>query len=392
MSAPTKRFHKPAPISGGDRLRRAAFFLLWLACVGVLIALFRHETRSLTANGVVDGARLPLAFVGTGRIVRLDATVGATVAAGTVIAELDRADLDTQLALLRKRRQALVDGHRAQLAAIEAESSLVLQQIEKERRETLRDIERDRRLIAESAAELRVVEAELKAATTRLAQGYSREEDLTSLRLRQGILSGRLATVERPQSLASLVSAPAAVEGDAAADVFALERQRQIELAARLGEEASGEHQAALLEIDEQIAVVEREAGSMVVSSPVDGVVAQIHFPVGSVVPAGMPVATLVRSDSLRIVAYVPERFARLVRADSQVQVMPLGMGRPAVAGRVLNRAPAIDFLPTEWQPGNAQVQRALAVVVEVAAGDLIPGERVELRFGDQRWWAVLSW
>ena len=137
---------------------------------------------------------------------------------------------------------------------------------------------------------------------------------------------------------------------------------------------AEGRYQDAIEEVRNRLAVLvqrrseleiaRQQLADTVIVSPIDGAVGERQAAVGQYLPAGAPVATLVRTDPLRLRLAVPEREAGLVRAGQTVNLTVEG-NLNKYQGRVARISPAI-----------AESNRTLMIEAEVPNGQgaLRPG------------------
>jgi len=122
--------------------------------------------------------------------------------------------------------------------------------------------------------------------------------------------------------------------------------------------------QAVLVQRRSELEIARQQLADTTIVSPLDGAVSERQAAVGQYLPAGAPVATLVRTHPLRLRLAVPEREAGLVRAGQIVDLTVEGDSNK-YQGRVARLSPAI-----------AENNRTLMIEAEVPNGQgaLRPG------------------
>jgi RND family efflux transporter MFP subunit len=122
--------------------------------------------------------------------------------------------------------------------------------------------------------------------------------------------------------------------------------------------------QAVLVQRRSELEIARQQLADTAIVSPIEGAVSERQAAVGQYLPAGAPVATLVRTHPLRLRLAVPEREARLVRVGQTVDLTVEG-DPSKYQGRVARLSPAI-----------AESNRTLMIEAEVPNGQgaLRPG------------------
>jgi RND family efflux transporter MFP subunit len=122
--------------------------------------------------------------------------------------------------------------------------------------------------------------------------------------------------------------------------------------------------QAILVQRRSELGIARQQLADTAIISPMDGAVSERQASVGQYLAAGTPVATLVRTDPLRLRVAVPEREAKAVRIGQAAELTV--EGDPTLyEGRVVRLSPAI-----------AESNRTLLIEAEVPnpRGLLRPG------------------
>jgi RND family efflux transporter MFP subunit len=141
---------------------------------------------------------------------------------------------------------------------------------------------------------------------------------------------------------------------------------------------AEARYIAALHQVDEQIAILEKHASALVlaeqaladatVTAPFDGIVATRHVAPGVYLQVGAPVMTLVRIDPLRFHAGVPERYALLVKVGQEALIRIEGQSSPLV-GKVSRVSPQLNLtsrsLPIEVDVPNPDARLRAGLFAE---------------------------
>lgn len=156
--------------------------------------------------------------------------------------------------------------------------------------------------------------------------------DIHSEALRQSEAALEAAMASRDGTLDNLRRTRALAEAGAvsAAQLESLEAQaRAAEAQVRQARAAVGQAAA--------------QGSKVVITSPIDGVVAGLQIRTGDMVSPGAPLLTVVRSDELLARLRVPEREFLHVEEGMPVRVAPLGRPERVVEGEVSMRSPMVD-------------------------------------------------
>lgn len=176
-------------------------------------------------------------------------------------------------------------------------------------------------------------------------------------------------TVEAGDLLVKLYDADLRARLRAATGELDLARRRE-RRAAELVEQRflrQDEHDAALARVqilEAEIALIEAQIAKTEIRAPFTGTVGLRHVSEGAVVDASTRIATVQRTDILKIDFAVPERYARRVKVGSPI-VFGVAGSEARYAGRVYAVDPHIDA---------ATRTLAIRAVTENSSGELIPG------------------
>lgn len=261
----------------------------------------RDTSNFIEGVGTIEYTEVSVAPLVTARVVTLRVDEGDAVRAGQTLATLTNAVTPTEVA-----------ARQAQLRQAE---------------ELLRDLQAGARApeLSQAQAEVRAAEAEAEVATT------------AADRARRLHAAGAASTQELEIAVTRATTAGQRVEA--------------LRSALRLLQEGSrpARIQAARSEVDAARAALDaarRSADELTVESPVDGTVAVRVANPGDVVPAGSPVVTVARTDSLWVRIYLnQEHFARVQVGDSaSARLDPFPDRR--FSGHVIALASRAEFTP----------------------------------------------
>ena len=313
---------------------------VWLLAIVAGVFLYFHGGQFGGMSGVVEAVREEIAPLENARLKTVDVAMGQRVRKGDVLATLDMTMLETQIAL---------DKLQVEIAVSRAETDLRDMKIRE----------------AEAAGELEVLNTEVARLDEMLAQHLIDAETVSRLRARQQALSrsmdfypDTIKTIE--EELSRLREWQARVNSQ-----FNKET-------GDLGMEAAGE---------------ETKKGEVsVLRANSDGVVSEIYYHPGSVVPAGMPIMTVVKSGPQQVIGFLSEINARSISLGMTAYLKSMTGQGPVVRARVTALLPDIATLPNRVSPFPTQTYRGRRVILEpVEPGNFLPGESVSIEL--QRPW-----
>lgn len=164
---------QPSAAADNDKALKSRFEALWNKLAGQKL-----PPEIATSNGRIEAQQILVSAKLAGRVAEIFAVEGKTVEAGTVLAKMDTADLDAELAGDKaKVRQSMTNEVAADATIAQRQSELALAKQEYERAKTMSETgsgttqQRDTR---ESA--LRVAEAALKSAIASRADAAAASE------------------------------------------------------------------------------------------------------------------------------------------------------------------------------------------------------------------------
>lgn len=125
------------------------------------------------------------------------------------------------------------------------------------------------------------------------------------------------------------------------------------------------------------------------------GVVSQIFYTPGSVVPAGEPIVRLISRDAPYVMAFLPEGYSCRVEVGAAATACRLNRRTETVTAKVVSISPEVRWLPGRIAPLPGQNLRGQRILLALE-GDhsLIPGETVTVTITGsawQRFWSMLG-
>ena len=265
-------------------------WIVWL--IGARVPLYRTSER---AHLEVLPSPTRVATVSAGRLVAVHLQLGARVAAGDVLVELD---LQAETLALEQAR--------GQLAALDPELASLDREIEAEATAVTAGQSSGRSSVREQIARQRAADADLAHAEAELARATALVADGASPR----------ADLDRAKVEVDVKRAEREARGHASDEVTAGGRERDAGRRLRVAElerqraQVGGTMAAAKAEVARLALEIERR----VVRAPVAGVLGSVStLQPGAVVGAGDAIATIVPDGALQIVAeYGPSAIGRL--------------------------------------------------------------------------------
>jgi multidrug resistance efflux pump len=351
-----------------DGYRTLARVGLVAALVGVEIYLARSLTASSNVLGYTQTRSYSIAPARPAKVRTIGVPLGASVTAGQVVVELDSTDVDKEIevaAAERERAIAAIKGANADLhLTVERESKTT----EGHANAELASTEATART---AAAELAAVEHELADQKELVRKHLADVAVLNTLELRRAALAKQVDTAGHVLAVLR-GNAAAAAQRSAGVDDEAAQARAPLEASLRATE----------IRLDQ----LAREKAALKLRAPVDGVVDQLPLHVGDLAAPGVPVAIVVSTDTMHVVACVPE--ARAISVDIGVEAELTAMfGHARGSGYVESLTTEITPLPARCQPpgGRAPVLGRLAVVALDAPVPGLPGQTQLVRFAARR-------
>ena len=280
----------------------------FLAIIGVLfliaLSVYIFTTPRGSAYpliGVVDGNDVIVSPQIADRMIKLNVDEGSMVTKGELIAQLDPAELQAQVAA----QQAAIGSLRAQVAQAQANLSLTDSQ---------------------TAAALRVAQANYTGSQAQLEQARA-TNDLNNINMKREVSlyqSGVVAAQDRDSAVAAFKASDANVQSlvdqvksqDAALAVAVANRKQVDVLRSQIASTQAQLKQAIATEVED-----ETQLGYTKIYAPIDGIVSVRVAKQGEVVQEGSPIVVLVDMDDLWVRADVPETYIDSIQFG---QTMPI--------------------------------------------------------------------
>lgn len=353
-----------------------------LARLGLVVGLVGLEVylaRDLTTTGAVLGYTLSQSYSiappRRAKLKTLSVQLGAPVAAGQTLAELDPTELDNDLVAARAAREHAIAAMQATLAAQHRERADVARRFAAGTEGANAELAAADAASRTAAAELAAVDVELAAQRTLVEQHLANRVALDALTLKRAALAQQVATAT--QVLGVLRgNASAAAQRSSGVD------DEPGEALDRVLAPLETEVRAAEARVEQ----LERERQALVLRAPVDGVVEQLPLHPGDLAGPDVPVATVVASDMRRVVACIPEARASQVEVGFAADLTS-AYDHAHGDGEVESLTREIAPLPTRCQPpGSRSVAMGRVAVVALDAPlPGLPGQTQLVRFAARR-------
>ncbi len=288
--------------------------------------LSRRSTGSQAVSGTIETDETQVASRYGGRVERIFADEGATLAPGAPIVELEAAELRARRDQVAATLKELENGPRAEdIAAALAERDAL-------------------------AAELDFARAEARRAEELFAQKT-------------------ISATEHDQATS---------RAEALAKSLAAAEQRHLVLKAGTRPEQMEQARARVAEINAQL-------NEMRISAPTNTVLEVLHVKVGDVVGPNRPVATLIWPDRLWVRVYVPELWLGRIQVGQNVRVQVDSHPDREFAGEVEQISRQAEFTPRNVQTVSERIKQVFAVKVRLPADahELRPGMAADVFFPD---------
>jgi len=339
---------------------------------------------AIQASGTIEATQVDVAPKIAGRVIKLLVREGAQVRTGQVVAELDAAEVDAQVAqaraavLVAQTRPAQAD---AALALARASVEALLTQARAQMESAAAALEAGR-------AGLRAAEANVQVAETNLARAESDLQRLEAL-YRDGAVSAqqldtarsavKAAEAQRDAARAQRdaaqvqISAAAAVVEQARAGLAVAEANRQT-VAIREQDVAAARAQLAQARAVLQQAEILR--GNTILTAPFSGVVVAKHVEIGDLVGVGAPVLTIADLSQPYLRVFISETDLGKVTLGQPVDVRVDAFRGRVFHGTVMEISDHAEFTPGNVQTREERVKLVFAVKVQLSNQDgvLKPG------------------
>jgi len=295
--------------------------VLFLIALGVYI-LTTPRGNAYPLIGVVDGNDVIVSPQITDRMIKLNVDEGSVVKKGELIAELDPAALQAQVAA----QDAAIGSLRAQVVQAQANLSLTDSQ---------------------TAAALRVAQANYTGSQAQLEQAKA-TSDLNQINMKREVSlfeSGVVAAQDRDSAVATFKASDAnvrslvdQVKSQEAALAVATANRKQVDvLRSQIASTEAQLKQAISMKAED-----ETQLGYTKIYAPIGGIVSVRVAKQGEVVQEGSPIVVLVDMDDLWVRADVPETYINSIQFGQKMPIkLPSG---EVVDGKVFFKGVEGDF------------------------------------------------
>ena len=339
---------------------------------------------AIQASGTIEATQVDVASKIAGRIIKLAVREGDRVHSGQVVAELDAAEVEAQLAQARAAAAA------AQTRPAQADAAVALARasVDAQLTQARAQIDAAAAALEAARASLRAAEANVQVSETNLDRAESDLQRLEAL-YRDGAVSaqqldtarstvkaaGAQRDAARAQRDAAQVqlSAAAAVVEQARAGLAVAEANRQT-IAIREQDAAAARAQLAQARAALQQAEILR--GYTVLSAPLSGVVVAKHVEIGDLVGVGAPVLTIADLSQPYLRVFISETDLGRVTLGESVDVRVDAFRGRVFHGTVTEISDRAEFTPGNVQTREERVKLVFAVKVQLSNQDgvLKPG------------------
>ncbi|RPJ57603.1 MAG: HlyD family efflux transporter periplasmic adaptor subunit [Acidobacteria bacterium] len=363
--------------------------ILVVAVLGAIVVYSRgwfasQPDNRIAFSGNIEMTEVKIAFRIPGRIEELPLKEGDTVKAGTVVARLDTAQLESQ----KQRVEATRASSEARLnqvnTSIDYQAETVEGQIEQRRAEVRnaqamldellagsrkQDIEQARAAMDRARTEYQIAEKDWQRAET-----LFKDEDISASALDQAKsrFDAAAAGLRQAEERLSLVQ-----EGPRAETIEAARAQLgRAQAGLRLAEAARlevkrtrQERDARLADIDQvqaELGVVNAQLNDSIAVAPTDGVVLVKSAEQGEVVAAGSTVLTLGDLDHPWLRGYVSETDLGRIKLGMPVKVTTDSFPGKVYQGKISFIASEAEFTPKQIQTPEERVKLVYRIKVDV--------------------------
>lgn len=370
--------------------KRLVIAIILIVAVFVSIAMYSRgwftsePANRIAFSGNIEMTEVKVAFRIPGKIEELSLKEGDRVKAGTVIARLDTAQLESQ----KQRVEAARSSSKARLeqvnTAIDYQAETVEGQIEQRRAEVRnaeamlaellagsrkQDIEQAQAAVDRARTEYQIAERDWQRAET-----LFENEDISASAHDQAKnrLEAAVAGLKQAEERLSLVK-----EGPRAETIEAARAQvRRAQAGLRLAEAARlevkrtrQEREARLADIEQvqaELGVVEAQLNDSIATAPIEGVVLVKSAELGEVVAAGSTVLTLGDTDHPWLRGYVGETDLGRIKLGMPVRVTTDSFPGKVYQGKISFIASEAEFTPKQIQTPEERVKLVYRIKVDV--------------------------
>ncbi len=343
--------------------------------------------NSYVVSGFIESNQVNITSEMSGRIAKLAVNEGDRVTAGEVLAQLDPALFDAQIA----QEQSAVDTAKAQLAQVQngprpadvsaarAALAAAQQNYEQVRAGPTMD----------QIAALKAQADNAKATLDQAQAAYDRTGGASnpaigmapqSVALQQATNNYKAAVAAYNDALTHPTAAElGAAQAQVAQAQAALDRLTPTAVAIAVA-------QAQLKQAQDALVVLQIQASKLTITSPTDGVVAQRAANVGELATPGATFLTFTQLDPVKLTIYVPETRLGQIKLGDEIGVQVDSFPGRVFQGKVTYISPQAEFTPRNVQTKDARVNTVFAVKLQISNSDsaLKPGMPADATLGQQ--------
>jgi HlyD family secretion protein len=316
------------PHTSGPRLQTVLGSLC--ACLAIIGHLGCQQPNPWQFGGYVEAEKIEVGSRVGGRVAKVYVEEGDEVSAGELLVEFEREHLEAQLEEARQRASRL------ETAWKKAVSGPRPQEIERVRQE----------LAAAEARERQAQDQYRRAVET--GKGAVTQERIVELKALKEVAESQRRALEQELSLLE--------EGTRAEDRIIAQREME--------------------EAQARVRVLQDQLNESRVTSPAHAVVEVCDLQVGDLVAAGLPVATLVRTDQIWVRCFVPATQISHIAPGMKVRVAVDARPNEYFEGVVLRINRVAEYTPRNVQTFEQRAEQVFGVKVRVRdpRGVLRPG------------------
>ncbi len=359
--------------------------LVWLGAVAAVVVLFRHRAQRFEVLGLARGRVHQVAANCAGRLKEVPVELFDKVRGGQTLAVIDTILDNENVQVELATASAEIERLKAEL--VSTEDQLATEAANRQtdwvaayRRFSV-DVENTRVRVLELTAQIETDRMALESLEldnkALMVQRIGDQNDIVFFEFQQAkarysMLAGRIEENRRLLEEASQDLKQA--------------QQRRDEFAQ--GEPRHPSVDRALEVIRQAVKVQERRIEELlarreplVLMSPFDGVVSQIHRGAGEAVAAGDPILVVAEAEPTEIVAYAHEDQLGRIRERMQVELIKSTDPARVAASQVVQLGANIELMPQQlWRNSNV-AQWGRPLLIRIPPGlELVPGETVGIR------------
>lgn len=340
-------------------LQRCAPVLCLVGTLGA--AAWLHFGTESQGHVVAFAQATPEAIAPTemAKVLRIDTQVGAEVEAGQIVATLDSAGIEAEIALAEAEKKRIE-------AAMRSEQTLLARRLDVDLESLEREAARQREDQQQASAQAKILEGEVLRVKHLVDDHQAVYDDYARLDMQRASVAA--VAKEKPKTLQLL-----------AKQIKAAKERREL---LNGGEADLTEKFTADLRVAERtIERLEQRKSAYVLRATQRGRVATIDKRPGEVAAPGEAVVRLVNTGG-RVVACVPERIALGIREGDSAKLWIRGQQSAALHGKTITLGPLVTELPARCWISPKVPMWGREVTVELDSQmDVLAGQAFDVKF-----------